>query len=199
MELLLIRHGQSEADLLGVHEGKADFPLTELGQRQAKKMAHYVTQFFPPDLIVTSPLIRAKHTALLLQNSVGCELLEENDLKEYDNGVLAGLTKEAAAIQYPLPKNGRPFHIPIQEGESELEFRFRAERIFHKIMSDYHHCNRIAIVSHGGLISNLLKAFLKLPNTHEFAFPTGDTGIHLLEIKETVRVVKFLNRQEHLL
>ncbi|MDP4164007.1 MAG: phosphoglycerate mutase family protein, partial [Bacillota bacterium] len=38
MELLLIRHGQSEADLLGVHEGKADFPLTELGQQQAKKM-----------------------------------------------------------------------------------------------------------------------------------------------------------------
>ena len=29
MELFIIRHGESEADLLGVHEGRADFPLTE--------------------------------------------------------------------------------------------------------------------------------------------------------------------------
>lgn len=28
MQILLIRHGQSKTDLLDVHEGKADFPLT---------------------------------------------------------------------------------------------------------------------------------------------------------------------------
>ena len=33
MKLLIIRHGQSEADLLDVHEGRADFPLTALGHR----------------------------------------------------------------------------------------------------------------------------------------------------------------------
>jgi 2,3-bisphosphoglycerate-dependent phosphoglycerate mutase len=39
LELLLIRHGQSEADLLDVHEGRADFPLTGLGRRQAGLLA----------------------------------------------------------------------------------------------------------------------------------------------------------------
>ena len=34
MELLIIRHGQSEADLLGRHEGRADYELTELGIKQ---------------------------------------------------------------------------------------------------------------------------------------------------------------------
>ncbi len=31
MKLLLIRHGESETDLLDVHEGRADFALTERG------------------------------------------------------------------------------------------------------------------------------------------------------------------------
>lgn len=42
MRLLIIRHGESEADLLDVHEGRADFPLTERGHKQAKAMAEYI-------------------------------------------------------------------------------------------------------------------------------------------------------------
>lgn len=198
MELLIIRHGQSEADILGVHEGRADFPLTELGKYQAEKMATYVCENYPPDIIISSPLKRAKSTALILKEKARCELHVELDLMEFNNGVLAGLSREEAAIMYPLPKNGRPAHIPIQDGESELEFRFRAERIFHKIVHDYQAHERVAIVSHGGLISNLLKAFHRIPVDQEMAFATGDTGIHLLDTREDVRIVKFLNKQEHL-
>ena len=56
----------------------------------------------------------------------------------------------------------------------------------------------MAIVSHGGFISQFIKAFLKQPNVSEFAFATGDTGIHLLEIKDNARIIRFLNNQEHL-
>jgi 2,3-bisphosphoglycerate-dependent phosphoglycerate mutase len=198
LELLIIRHGQSEADLLGVHEGRADFPLTELGERQARKMAEYVATHYPPDMIISSPLKRANKTASLLQLETGCDLVVEPELMEFNNGVLAGLSKEVAATCYPIPKDGRPIHIPIQDGESELEFRQRVERVFHKIIFDYQQYNRVAIVSHGGTISNLLKVFLKQSFNTEFAFPTGDTGIHLIEIKKHQRVVRFLNRLEHL-
>ena len=83
MELLIIRHGQSEADIRGVHEGRADFPLTERGDQQAKKMTAYVATHFPPDIILTSPLRRAKSTALLLQGKIECQLKEERDLMDY--------------------------------------------------------------------------------------------------------------------
>lgn len=198
MELLIIRHGQSEADVLGVHEGRADFPLTELGEQQARLLTNYVANHFPPDIILASPLKRAKTTASILKESIGCELIVKNDLMEFNNGVLAGLSREEAAIKYPLPERGRPFHLPIEGGESELEFRFRAERVFHTIIYDYQEFDRVAIVSHGGLISHLLKAFLRQPNSNEFVFATGDTGIHLLEIKESVRLIRFLNRLGHL-
>lgn len=39
MRLLIIRHGESEADLLNVHEGRADFALTKTGLAQAERMA----------------------------------------------------------------------------------------------------------------------------------------------------------------
>jgi len=198
MELLIIRHGESEADLLGVHEGRADFPLTPEGERQASQMAAYIKQNHPPEIILSSPLIRAKRTAVILQEAIGCELQEEVDLMEFNNGILAGLKREEAAIKYPFPEGGRPAHVPIQDGESELEFRYRAERIFSKILSDYKDYKRVAVVSHGGLISNLLKAFLKQHNNQEFVFATGDTGIHLLAVKEDLRIVRFLNKQEHL-
>lgn len=198
MELLIIRHGQSEADLLDVHEGRADFPLTELGEHQARLMAKYVAAKYCPNIILSSPLKRAMTTAQILQEQVGCELLQFADLMEYNNGVLAGLRREVAAVQYPLPKGGRPMHVAIEDGESELEFRFRAEKMLHQIIDEFSHLERVAIVSHGGFISNLLKAILQQPNTKDAAFLTGDTGMHLVKIKDRMKLVKFLNNQAHL-
>lgn len=197
MELLIIRHGQSEADLLEVHEGRADFPLTELGIQQAKLMADYVEKRYPPGVIISSPLKRASGTAQILQQKIGCDLRYEEDLMEFNNGVLAGLPRKEAAIKYPLPKGGRPIHIPIQDGESELEFRYRAERVAQKILYDYQGYERVAIVAHGGLISNFIKALLNQSNSN-VVFPTGDTGIHLFEIREDLRIVRFINKQDHL-
>jgi len=198
MELLVIRHGQSEADLLQVHEGRADFPLTELGKTQAKCMAKFISENFPPELIITSPLKRAAGTAQILQQEIECNLLYEEDLMEFNNGVLAGLSRKEAAEKYPIPEGGRPVHLPIQDGESELEFHYRAERIFHKIVHDYKDYQRVAIVSHGGLISRFIKAFLQQMDK-DLVFATGDTGIHLLELRDNARFIRFMNRQEHLL
>jgi len=47
MELLIIRHGQSQADLEDRHEGRADFPLTQLGVKQAQLLAEWVQERFP--------------------------------------------------------------------------------------------------------------------------------------------------------
>jgi 2,3-bisphosphoglycerate-dependent phosphoglycerate mutase len=44
----------------------------------------------------------------------------------------------------------------------------------------------------------LLRSFLKLPVDHGHWFMTGDTGIHLLEIREDSRGVHFMNDTSHL-
>ncbi|WP_328589315.1 histidine phosphatase family protein [Litchfieldia alkalitelluris] len=109
--------------------------------------------------MVSSTLKRAKETTEILSSITNVELKFEDQLQEYNNGVLAGLSRDEARVLYPLPIEGRPPHQAIAEGESELEFRFRAETIFLKILEDHKEVNRIALVSHGGMINNLLRSF----------------------------------------
>lgn len=198
MKLLLIRHGQSEADLLEVHEGRADFNLTELGILQAKKLANYIANKHTIDLIIASPLKRAFQTAKILQQQCECELKTEADLMEYNNGVLAGMSRKEALIKYPLPEGGRPLHVAIEDGESVVQFRYRVENAVHMILSQYKHLETIAIVAHGGTINHLLNILLgkTLLDTH--IFYTGDTGHHLLDLRPNETRILYMNSSVHL-
>ena len=66
MQLLFIRHGQA-APYCADDAGRA---LTDFGQMQAKQTADYVLANFAPDLIISSPYIRAKQTAEILQRNL---------------------------------------------------------------------------------------------------------------------------------
>ena len=197
MELFIIRHGQSEADLLNVHEGRADFPLTSLGKEQAGKMATKVATTFQPEIILASPLKRAKETAAILQQAVGCPLTYYEELMELNNGVLAGLARQEAEQKYPLPKGGRPPHHAIEAGESMLQLKYRAEFMWQTILHEYKTYQRIAVVSHGGFISELIKVVLKQQG-QPFIYPTGDTGIHHFSIRENDVVIRFINNTAHI-
>jgi probable phosphoglycerate mutase len=62
--LLLVRHGQSEANAVGLLVGRIDSPLTELGHRQAIALGNVLaTRGTGACHILTSPLRRAGQTA----------------------------------------------------------------------------------------------------------------------------------------
>ncbi|NLW17156.1 MAG: histidine phosphatase family protein [Firmicutes bacterium] len=197
MKLLVIRHGESEADLLKVHEGRADFALTEAGQRQAAAMAKWVAQHYPVDKIYASTLIRAQQTAKALAATTNAPLIDEPGLREHDNGLLAGLPFEEAAAKYP-PIPNRPPHLAPYEMESEIDFRCRVEKALSKIIHENTLESTIALVCHGGTIKMLYQAFLGLPIASDVVFATGDTGIHLWEYEPGKRRILFANRTAHL-
>ncbi len=193
MILLLLRHGQTEADLLNVHEGKADFQMTETGHMQAENMAKYISSRFNPDKIISSPMTRTKQTTEHLVKSINKEVVYDKRLVEWNNGVLAGLKREEALIKYPMPPNGRPITEAIQDGESELAFRHRVEEAIYEILDRYKDCKQLLIVSHGGTISHILNVLLNHSITEGMLFPTADLGLHCIELKNDKRIVHFLN------
>lgn len=201
MNLLIIRHGESEADILNVIEGRADFELTELGERQAKSMAEWVKERYKIDKIVASPLKRAKKTADFLSEAMGIPVDYDDNLMEFQNGLIAGLSREEADRKYPKPDIRYP-HTKVYEMESDLEFRFRAETILSKIIYENDKDSTIAIVAHGGIINMLYRSFLNLPNNSNAYFSTGDTGIHRWYIDNSNsterRFVIFSNSLEHI-
>ena len=60
--LLLIRHGQSQANLTRCFAGHLDAPLTQLGQQQAACTAEFVANAYSVDAVYGSDLLRAFDT-----------------------------------------------------------------------------------------------------------------------------------------
>ena len=196
MKLLVIRHGESEADLLDVHEGRADFPLTERGHRQAEAMANYVAENFNVSKIYASTLTRAKQTAQHLSDKISIPIILDENLMEFNNGLLAGLPRAVVREKYPEVPD-LPIDKSVYGQESQVEFRQRAENALSKILSETEQDETIAIVSHGGMINQLYRSFFNMPVDCINFFNTADTGIHIWSLTDKERRVIKANFDEH--
>ncbi|MEI8241081.1 MAG: histidine phosphatase family protein [Actinomycetota bacterium] len=58
--LYLVRHGRTEANAGGRLQGRIDLPIDEVGRAQAQALVNVVPE---PDVLVCSPLLRARQTA----------------------------------------------------------------------------------------------------------------------------------------
>lgn len=201
IELVVIRHGQSVADIEDRHEGRADFPLTDLGKEQAEKLAMWLKERYSFDMIIASPLKRAKETAEIISRKMNHSVIFNDNLMEWNNGVLAGLLREEARLKYPEPEGGRKYFQSVEKGESLIDFRSRAEyflaSLLHSI-KDTEDKTTICIVAHGGIITMLYRSFLNLPIDTNVWLATGDTGVHMWRIQGDRKVIVYSNKQEHL-
>lgn len=187
MRLLLIRHGESEADILNVHEGRADLELTERGHHQAERMSIYAAQNYTIDRIYHSTLKRAVQTAVHLSEATKAPLTADEHLMEFNNGLLAGVGYDEARERFPFIRV--PLHSSVYEQESMLMFRYRAEYMLSKLLSENSEDSTVAAVSHGGMIVQLFRAFLRLPVDSDCRFFSGDACIHELLIEDGKRMV----------
>ncbi len=196
MKLLVIRHGESEADLLDVHEGRADFALTERGHRQAEAMANYVADNYNISKIYASTLTRAKQTAQHLSDKTGIPIVFDENLMEFNNGLLAGLPRAVVREKYPeIPD--LPIDKAVYGQESQVEFRQRAENALSRIINESENDETVAVVSHGGMINQLYRSFFNMPVDCIYFFNTADTGIHIWSLTDRERRVIKANYDEH--
>lgn len=76
-----IRHGESETNARGIWGGHIDSALTNLGRQQAKKAALQAQDNeLSFDLMIVSPLKRARETADIIEGSVPVSRRQTNDL-----------------------------------------------------------------------------------------------------------------------
>lgn len=196
MKIVVIRHGESEVDLLDVHEGRADFALTDRGHKQAEAMANYVAENFDISKIYASTLTRAKQTAGRLSDKIGIPIVFDEDLMEFNNGLLAGLPRAVVREKYPEVPD-LPIDKAVYGQESQVEFRQIAENALSRILSEAKQDETIAVVSHGGMINQLYRSFFNMPVDCIYFFNTSDTGIHIWSLTDRERRVVKANFDEH--
>src|SRR5690242_17716658 len=88
--IILVRHGETEANRARCFGLSEDIPLTEAGTRQAHELAERLSQRFRPDLLLSSPFQRARETSEIIGRKLELmpELLE--GIRERDFGCLRG-------------------------------------------------------------------------------------------------------------
>ena len=89
MKLYISRHGQTPWNVEDLVCGRADVPLTEVGLQQAKLLAESALDK-NIDVILCSPLLRARQTAQAVSDAIGVPIQIDDRLVEFDFGSLDG-------------------------------------------------------------------------------------------------------------
>jgi broad specificity phosphatase PhoE len=108
--LFLVRHAETAANVAGLLLGRADPPLTELGERQARAIAAGLP---PPSRIISSPLRRARDTAA----AFGQPLEIDERWIEMDYGDVDGKPVGSVAAEVWSRWRADPAYVPAG-GES---------------------------------------------------------------------------------
>jgi NAD(P)H-hydrate epimerase len=90
--IIIVRHGQSEANAKCAFAGYTDFELSSLGIKQAGATAKYIVEKYSIDRIYTSDLSRAYGTALPISEMSGLPLITNSELREIFAGEWEGKT-----------------------------------------------------------------------------------------------------------
>ena len=150
----LLRHGQTNWNIDFRLQGVTDIPLNETGIEQAKVAGKALAEAAAAgqtwDLILTSPLSRARDTAVIVSESIGVSRLDvEELLLERSFGEAEGLSHEEWKATYNDTN-----HVPGGETVEALEAR--AWILLQRLL-DHHSGKRVLTVSHGALIRTLLR------------------------------------------
>ena len=87
MKIFIVRHGQVNHNLLRLYN-REDEDLNETGLKQAEALKEIINNL-DYDIIISSPLLRAKHTANIV-NMKNKDIIIDNKLRERDPGSLSG-------------------------------------------------------------------------------------------------------------
>ncbi len=178
-DLILVRHGQTEANINGLLVGRQDVLLTDLGHRQAEAVAKEVASL-SPDALVTSPLQRARQTAAPIGATLDLLPTVIEEIAEFSFGELEGWGEHDALSAHPhlralIQGTGHPDDF-WPGGESTNSFVARILSGFTKIMTDHRH-RCVVVVTHGGVIGTFAAMLVASGDTSFFPFLVQNCSI----------------------
>jgi ribonuclease H / adenosylcobalamin/alpha-ribazole phosphatase len=161
---VLLRHGQTALSAEKRYAGTTDVPLTDLGMRQAAAAAKRLAAGARLDVIVASPLQRARATADEVAALCGVPVVLDEGLRETDFGAWEGLKFGEVRERWPDEMAAwlsDPAVAP-PGGESFAAVSVRVSDALGRILDSYAG-QRVLVVSHVTPIKTLVAAALLAP------------------------------------
>ena len=169
-ELWLARHGEVHGDWQGRAYGDLDVPLSNAGELQTERLARSLAAL-RPDVVVTSPLQRARSLGERTAREAQLELEVTPELREIHRGRWQGLgvkelhERKAAAVRSFYED---PWRFDAHGGESDEALLQRMEPALRRLLTE-HAGKRIVITTHYNVVRVFTAAALGVPPARSFA------------------------------
>ncbi len=150
MNLYVVRHGQTDWNVEKKMQGSADIPLNEKGIEQAYETKNNL-KGKKIDIIISSPLIRARQTADIINEDLNLPIIYDKYLKERNYGEFEGVNKLSFDYNsfWSYEKN-----IKYEKAENIQDFFNRINEFVEDLKSNYND-ESILIVCHAGVMKAL--------------------------------------------
>ncbi|HEX5037340.1 MAG TPA: histidine phosphatase family protein [bacterium] len=192
LEILLIRHGQTDWNRDRRIMGRKPIPLNLAGRAEAKRLARALKGVVI-DVIYTSPVHRAVQTARCLLDGRRVKIVDAPEVAEIDYGHWIGKTFEEVIPEkafHVYHKTPRKAQAP--GGEHMKDVYKRTIRFIEKIRRK-HKKGRVVVVSHADVIKTVLVHYLGMDRNSLLKFRIDNTSISLLWFYKTQARVMAIN------
>jgi broad specificity phosphatase PhoE len=190
VEVVLVRHGETEWSRDGKHTGRTDVSLTERGRGQAEALgAALVGRRF--ELVLTSPLQRASETCRLA--GYGEVAQPRDELREWDYGAYEGRTTLEIREERPgwtLWRDGVP------GGETAAQVGARADNVIAALRSL---AGDAALFAHGHVLRVLAARWVGLAPAAGRLFALETATISVLGYERETAVIRVWNESPRVL
>lgn len=195
LELVLVRHGVTEWNAKRVLQGHSNVPLSDEGRRQAELLGKYAASLAAPDQLYSSDLARARETAEYLGRVWHLPLTLTSELRERGFGEYEGRDwdeVQAELHQQAITAGLDDHRFSPPGGESRELVEKRLLQFMGRLMKQ-HQGQRVWVVSHGGIIRNVLRRLVHtdaehltsgfhIPNTSISTLRLDDKGWHAVSL-----------------
>ena len=170
LQLVLIRHGETEWSRDGRHTGRTDLPLTERGRDEAERVRPLLDAYSLAR-VLSSPLSRALETCRLA--GLGDRAEQRDELLEWDYGEYEGMTTaeiHETSPEWVLWRDGCP------QGEQPVDVGARADRLLGELAGTE---GDVAVFGHGHMLRVLTARWLSLEPAGgaRFVLDTGTLSV----------------------
>lgn len=200
MNLLLVRHAETEHNAQARCQGQSDPPLSAEGLGQAAALA---TRLAGCEIhaIYSSDLRRASETAAAIAAAHGLAVHTDPRLREMAFGAWEGLTWAEIGERYPqewAAWQADPLNVAPPGGETLTQVAARVRSVF-EVIAERHSDRCVAVVSHGGPLRVWLSLALGLPPQAHWRFRLDPASLSELDVCDGEAFVARLNDTAHLL
>ena len=145
--IYFVRHGETDYNVKRISQGQLDIPLNNNGIAQAKQLSETLKNYHF-DIIYSSPLIRAKKTAEIINTYHNVEIVLDNRLKEF----FAGRKQGTKASDWTPEMNEDFMNNPEKYGaESNQAFYQRCVDAYNDLPAE----KDVLVVAHAGVYKNI--------------------------------------------